>query len=58
MGELKEGDVVILKSEKDIKLTVTDLLINDRLEATYWNPSKGEFQTITGNRNAFQNVSE
>lgn len=58
MGELKEGDVVILKSEKDIKLTVTDLLINDRLEATYWNPSKGEFQTIVGGRAAFQKVSE
>lgn len=58
MGELKEGDVVILKSEKDIKLTVTDLLINDRLEATYWNPSKGEFQMIVGGRAAFQKVSE
>lgn len=58
MGEIKEGDVVILKSEKDIKLTVTDLLVNDRLEATYWNPSKGEFQKIVGGRAAFQKVNE
>jgi hypothetical protein len=35
MGEIKEGDVVILKSEKDIKLTVTSLLNNERLEATF-----------------------
>lgn len=58
MGEIKEGDVVILKSEKDLKLTVTDLLVNDRLEATYWNPSKGEFQKIVGGRAAFQKVNE
>lgn len=58
MGEIKEGDVVILKSEKDIKLTVTSLLNNERLEATFWNPSKGEFQSIVGGRAAFQKVNE
>lgn len=56
MGEIKEGDVVILKSEEDVKMTVTDLLINDRLQATFWNPTKGEFQTIVGGRDAFQKV--
>lgn len=58
MGEIKEGDVVILKSEKDIKLTVTSLLNNERLEATFQNPSKGEFQSIVGSRDAFQKVNE
>ena len=43
MAEIKEGDIVILKSEKDVKMTVTDLLINDRVQVTFWNPSKGEF---------------
>lgn len=57
MNELKVGDVVILKSEEDIKLTVTALLINERLEATYWNGTKGEFQTVIGGRNAFQKVN-
>lgn len=56
MGEIKEGDIVILKSEEDVKMTVTDLLINDRLQATFWNPTKGEFQTIVGGRDAFQKV--
>lgn len=58
MEAIKVGDVVILKSEKDIKLTVTDLLINDRLEATYWNSAKCEFQTVVGGRDAFQKISE
>lgn len=57
MGEIKEGDVVTLKSETDIKMTVTSLLINDRLEETFWNPSKGEFQTVIGSRDAFQKVN-
>lgn len=57
MNELKVGDIVILKSEEDIKLTVTALLINERLEATYWNRAKGEFQTVIGGRNAFQKVN-
>ena len=57
MDEIKEGDVVYLNSEIRIKLTVTALLINERLEATYWNPSKGEFQTITGNVCAFTKVN-
>ena len=57
MGEIKEGDVVTLKSETDIKMTVTSLLINDRLEATFWNPSIGEFQTVIGSRDAFQKVN-
>lgn len=57
MNELKVGDIVILKSEKDIKLTVTALLINEKLEATYWNSAKGEFQTVIGGRNAFQKVN-
>ncbi len=56
MAEIKEGDIVILKSEEDVKMTVTDLLINDRLQATFWNPTKGEFQTIVGGRDAFQKV--
>lgn len=56
MAEIKEGDIVILKSEEDVKMTVTDLLINDRLQATFWNPTKGEFQTIIGGRDAFQKV--
>ena len=46
MGAIKVGDVVILKRIK--KLTVTGLLINDRLEATYWNSAKCEFQTVEG----------
>lgn len=58
MNELKEGDVIYLNSEIRIKLTVTALLINDRLEATYWNPSKGEFQTITGDIRAFTRVND
>ena len=58
MGEIKIGDVVILKSEKDIKLTVTDLLTNGRLEAMYWNTTHGEFQIVTGGRDAFKKVSE
>lgn len=37
VGEIKEGDVVTLKSETDIKMTVTSLLINNRLEAIFWN---------------------
>lgn len=57
MNELKVGDIVILKSKDDIKLTVTDLLINEKLEATYWNDAKGEFQTVIGGRNAFQKVN-
>lgn len=56
MADIKEGDIVILKSEEDVKMTVTDLLINDRLQATFWNPTKGEFQTIVGGRDAFQKV--
>ncbi len=56
MAEINKGDIVILKSEKDVKMTVTDLLINDRVQVTFWNPSKGEFQTITGSRAAFQKV--
>ena len=36
MNEIKEGDVIILNSENRIKMTVTALLINERLEATYW----------------------
>lgn len=58
MNELKVGDIVILKSEEDIELTVTALLINERLEATYWNPTKGEFQTVVGGRNAFKKINE
>ena len=58
MNGLKVGDIVILKSEEDIKLTVTDLLINERLEATYWNGAKGEFQTVIGGKNAFQKVND
>lgn len=58
MREVKEGDVVTLKSETAVKMTVTALLINDRLEATFWNPSKGEFQTVVGSRDAFQIVNE
>lgn len=57
MNELKTGDVVVLKTEEDVKLTVTDLLINEKLEATYWNGIKGEFQTVIGGRNAFQKVN-
>ncbi|RRD02766.1 hypothetical protein [Prevotella sp. OH937_COT-195] len=57
MNELKVGDIVILNSEEDIKLTVTALLINGRLEATYWNIPKGEFQTVVGGINAFKKVS-
>lgn len=58
MAEIKEGDIVILKSEEDVKMTVTDLLINDRLQATFWNRTKGEFQTIVGSRSAFQKVND
>lgn len=58
MNELKEGDVVYLNSESRIKLTVTSLLINDCIEATYWNPTKGEFQTIKGARHAFTKVND
>ena len=58
MNEIKEGDVIILNSENRIKMTVTALLINERLEATYWNPSKGEFQSITGDIRAFTKVND
>lgn len=58
MAEIKEGDIVILKSEKDFLMTVTDLLADRRLEAAFWNPSKGEFQTIRGHRDAFQKVND
>lgn len=57
MNELKIGDVVVLNSEKDIKLTVTAILAFERLEATYWNGIKGEFQIVIGGRNAFQKVN-
>lgn len=57
MNELKVGDIVILNSEEDIKLTVTALLINECLEATYWNQLKGEFQTVVGGRDAFKKVN-
>ncbi len=58
MNELKVGDIITLKSESRIKLTITSLLINDRIEAMFWNPSKGEFQTITGDIDAFRKVNE
>lgn len=58
MNELKVGDIVVLKSKSRIKLTITSLLINDRIEAMFWNVSKGEFQTITGDINAFRKVNE
>ncbi len=58
MNELKEGDVVILNSEKDIKLTVTAILAYEKLEATYWNNLKGEFQTVVGGINAFTKVND
>lgn len=58
MDEIKEGDVIILNSENRIKMTVTAILINERLEATYWNPSKAEFQTITGDIRAFTKVND
>lgn len=45
-----------MKSEEDVKMTVTSLLINDRVQVTFWNPDKGEFQTITGSKAAFQEV--
>lgn len=57
MNELKIGDVVVLNSEKDIKLTVTAILAFEKLETTYWNGIKGEFQTVIGGRNAFQKVN-
>ena len=57
MNELKVGDVVYLNSENSIKLTITSLLVHERLEATYWNNSKGEFQTVVGGRNAFTKVN-
>lgn len=58
METISNGDVVTLKSAENLKMTVTDLLVNNRLQATYWNSVKGEFQTITGNRGAFQKVND
>lgn len=58
MNEIKVGDIVCLKSESLIEMTVTEIFVNYRLEATFWNQSKGEFQTITGNIQAFKKVSE
>ena len=57
MNGLKVGDIVYLNSEKDVKLTVTALLTMERLEATYWNRAKGEFQAVVGGRNAFTKVN-
>lgn len=50
--------MVILNSEKDIKLTVTAILAYEKLEATYWNNLKGEFQTVVGGINAFTKVND
>ena len=58
MNDIVSGDIVILKSEKDIKMTVTALLVGERIEASFWNASKGEFQIITGSKFAFQKVNE
>lgn len=55
---IKEGDVVALKSELHIKMTVINLLDQNRLEAAFWNKTKGEFQTIIGSINAFQKIND
>lgn len=55
---IKVGDVVALKSELRIKMTVINLRLDqNRLEAAFWNVTKGEFQTIVGCINAFQKVN-
>lgn len=58
MSNLNVGDVVYLKSNPKIKLTVVQLFSSDLLEAMFYNESKGEFQTIRGGRNAFEIVND
>ncbi len=55
---LEIGDVVYLKSEPQIKLTVVTLHTNNRVEAVFYNKDKQEFQSLTGGDTAFEKVKD
>lgn len=50
--EIKIGSIVALKSNPEIKLTVTGVKLNDDLILKYYNTSKGDFDTISAPRKA------
>ncbi|MDL2303082.1 hypothetical protein LJC28_01675 [Dysgonomonas sp. OttesenSCG-928-D17] len=55
--ELRVGDIVYLNSKPEVKLTVSKIVDNIRVELTYYDEITKEFKKFMGARGSFTKVS-